>query len=205
MKILFFFFLLIPFFIWASIKCPHCGYENQNPEDTLCLECASVIKEASVRDKKTMDENKDKISYQGKFYSQEEYKNMMKEKKSKLEKSKPKQQTNVVKISVICSDGEAVSLKDAAVSGAVTVFDFYADWCGPCKALTPKLEQLVNEMPDVYLRKINIVNWKSPVTKQYEIDSIPSVWIYDKKGVLLKKKINGFDTIKSSIQSALKD
>jgi thioredoxin 1 len=40
----------------------------------------------------------------------------------------------------------------------VTVVDFYADWCGPCKQLSPSLEQMARTDPEIALRKIDIVN-----------------------------------------------
>jgi hypothetical protein len=43
------------------------------------------------------------------------------------------------------------------------------------------------------LRKVDIVNWSSPVAKQYEITAIPRVDIYDRKGKLVGD-ITGVDT-----------
>jgi thiol-disulfide isomerase/thioredoxin len=90
------------------------------------------------------------------------------------------------------------------VAGGVTIFDFYADWCGPCKQLAPQLEKLAQSTPNVYLRKIDIKDWESPVAKQYGLHSIPSVWIYDTNGRLAQKNLNGFNTIKAGVDGALK-
>lgn len=63
------------------------------------------------------------------------------------------------------------------------VFDFYADWCGPCRQLTPRLEAIVRKYPHkVALKKIDIVNWGTPVAKQFRIHSIPYVKIYAPNG-----------------------
>lgn len=86
---------------------------------------------------------------------------------------------------VLISKGERVSLEDYLTDGYIVIFDFYADWCGPCRALAPKIEQLVNQNNDVLLRKINIVDWRSEVTRQYKINFVPNVWVYNKKGVLV--------------------
>ena len=59
--------------------------------------------------------------------------------------------------------------------GNVTVVDFYADWCGACKWLSPHLEQIARSDPEIALRKIDIVNWKTAVARQYHIGSIPQV------------------------------
>ncbi|CAM2065423.1 Thioredoxin family protein [Sulfidibacter corallicola] len=69
------------------------------------------------------------------------------------------------------------------------MFDFYADWCGPCRKITPKLEALVRKYPHkVALKKIDIKTWGSPVAEQYRINSIPHVKLYDPSG---KQMVNG--------------
>ena len=69
--------------------------------------------------------------------------------------------------------------------GNVTVVDFYADWCGPCRELSPSLEQMVRTDPEIALRKIDIVNWKTAVVKQYNVRSIPQVNVYNRGGRLV--------------------
>lgn len=46
----------------------------------------------------------------------------------------------------------------------------------------PKLEERVNNDPDLVLRKVNIVKWSSPVCKQYEIRGVPCIQVYDRRG-----------------------
>ncbi len=81
--------------------------------------------------------------------------------------------------------GAQVDLPKKLVTGSVTIVDFYADWCGPCKELSPTLEQLAKTDGEVALRKIDIINWESPVARQYGVSSIPRVEIYDRKGKLV--------------------
>ncbi|MCK5707666.1 MAG: thioredoxin family protein [Candidatus Aureabacteria bacterium] len=108
---------------------------------------------------------------------------------------------NVARIKTI-SKGSKVNIKSNTVRGYVVVFDFYADWCGPCKVLGPKLEDLIKKYDDVILRKINIDNWGSPVAKQHKITSIPSVSVYDKKGHMVGSSTSNFSVIKKNIEKS---
>ena len=52
--------------------------------------------------------------------------------------------------------------------------DFYADWCGPCKALAPVLEEFARENPDAKVVKVNVD--RSPeLADHFQIESIPSL------------------------------
>ncbi|PYK38166.1 MAG: hypothetical protein DME60_11605 [Verrucomicrobia bacterium] len=80
----------------------------------------------------------------------------------------------------VISHGAPVDISKHLALGNVTVVDFYADWCGPCKHISPSLEQMARTDPEIALRKIDIVNWKTAVVKQYNIRSIPQVNIYNR-------------------------
>jgi len=69
--------------------------------------------------------------------------------------------------------------------GNVTVVDFYADWCPACRYLSPSLEQMARTDPEIALRKIDIVDWKTAVIRQYNIHSIPQVNVYNRRGQLV--------------------
>jgi hypothetical protein len=47
--------------------------------------------------------------------------------------------------------------------------------------LAPQLEALVSDRPFVRLLRIDVTSWDSPVARQYEIQSLPQVWLYDGK------------------------
>jgi len=87
--------------------------------------------------------------------------------------------------------------------GNVTVVDFYADWCGPCRQLSPSLEQMARSDPEVALRKVDIVNWRTAVVRQFDIHSIPQVNVYNRGGVLIGT-VNGadFEQIKRYVAQA---
>jgi len=55
------------------------------------------------------------------------------------------------------------------------VIDFYADWCGPCRAIAPSLEELADEYDNViYIYKINVDKEKE-LSALFGIRSIPSL------------------------------
>lgn len=56
------------------------------------------------------------------------------------------------------------------------VIDFFADWCGPCKALMPIVEELASEKVDVKFVKVNVD--KSPaIAQKYNIRGVPTIMI----------------------------
>src|SRR5437588_6135824 len=85
----------------------------------------------------------------------------------------------------VISHGAQVDIARHLALGNVTVVDFYADWCGPCRQLSPSLEQMAITDPEIALRKIDIVNWNTAVAKQYNIRSIPQVNVYNRGGNLV--------------------
>ena len=85
----------------------------------------------------------------------------------------------------VITHGSRVDITKHLALGRVTIVDFYADWCGPCRQVSPSLEQMANTDPEVALRKIDIVDWKSPVAMQYSLHSIPQVNVYNRRGNLV--------------------
>lgn len=83
--------------------------------------------------------------------------------------------------------GAAVDIATLMPAGKITIVDFYADWCGPCARISPDLEAIAKTDPNVVLRKVDIVKWQTPVTKQYGIRSIPDIRIFDANKKLVGK------------------
>jgi thiol-disulfide isomerase/thioredoxin len=81
--------------------------------------------------------------------------------------------------------GQQVDIKKHLALGNVTIIDFYAEWCGPCKMISPMLEHLAQTDPEIALRKIDIVTWQSPVARQYNVEGVPRVEVYGRKGQLI--------------------
>ncbi|MFZ6034739.1 MAG: thioredoxin [Patescibacteria group bacterium] len=71
----------------------------------------------------------------------------------------------------------------------VTVVDFYADWCGPCKMLSPLMEEMSKENRDknVQFVKIN-VDEESELAGMFGVMSIPTV-VFFKDGKIVTQKI----------------
>ena len=55
--------------------------------------------------------------------------------------------------------------------------DFYADWCRPCRALTPVLEELARETPNARIVKVN-VDENPELAARYRIESIPNLLVF---------------------------
>ncbi|HLD20582.1 MAG TPA: thioredoxin [Patescibacteria group bacterium] len=79
---------------------------------------------------------------------------------------------------------------DAAVLGAdKPVFvDFWAPWCGPCKVMSPIVEELAGEMEGIIIGKVN-VDEHSDVAQKYNILSIPTFIIF--KGGQVVEQFSG--------------
>lgn len=55
--------------------------------------------------------------------------------------------------------------------------DFWADWCGPCKMLSPVVEELAGELDDVKVGKIN-VDEQRELGQKYNIMTIPTLLVF---------------------------
>lgn len=104
-------------------------------------------------------------------------------------------------IVTISMEGEAVDISGHLASDKVTIVDFYADWCVPCKVLEKKLVAMMREDEGIALRKVNIVDWGSAVAKQHlkGVDGIPFVIIYDGSGKELYRGNGLIEQIKGAL------
>ena len=106
------------------------------------------------------------------------------------------------KIRVVSNGGEQVDLASLMAPGKITIVDFYAEWCGPCRRISPQLEQLAKTDPDVVLVKIDIVNWNTPVTRQFGIQSIPNVRVFGRTGAPLGDGTPDVSLVKTRVEQA---
>ncbi|UFH40578.1 TlpA family protein disulfide reductase [Flavobacterium flavipigmentatum] len=108
-----------------------------------------------------------------------------------------------------------MSLKESL--GKVTIVDFWASWCGPCRQENPNVVAIYNELHSKGLNIIgvsldkeasawkqaiakdkltwpqvsNLKYWDEPIAKQYEVESIPATFILDASGKIVAKDLRG--------------
>ncbi len=76
-----------------------------------------------------------------------------------------------------------VTLSDASFAEAVSaegtvLVDFWAEWCGPCKAIAPILDEIAEEKAgEVTIAKLN-VDEAPNISREYEVLSIPTMIIF---------------------------
>ena len=76
---------------------------------------------------------------------------------------------------------------DISSPSNLILVDFWAEWCGPCKQISPILEEIANEKDNLNILKLNID--ENPVTPQkYNIRGIPTLMLF-REGKLIDTKI----------------
>lgn len=70
--------------------------------------------------------------------------------------------------------------------GKPILIDFYADWCGPCRLQTPKIEELKKRMGDtIEIKKIN-VDYHMDLANRYGIEVVPTL-VIEKDGKVIRR------------------
>lgn len=119
-------------------------------------------------------------------------------------------------------DGKIISLKESL--GKVTLIDFWASWCGPCRAENPNVVAIYNELHakgfniiGVSLDKdgakwkeaiakdkltwnqiSNLKHWSEPIAIDYGVESIPATYLLDASGKIVAKDLRG-EALKAKI------
>ena len=112
-------------------------------------------------------------------------------------------------------EGKVVSLKESL--GKVTIVDFWASWCGPCRKENPNVVAIYKELHSKGLNIIgvsldkeagkwkeaiakdgltwthvsNLKFWEEPIAKQYNVESIPATFILDASGKVVAQDLRG--------------
>lgn len=86
-------------------------------------------------------------------------------------------------IDVKTADFEAEVLK----SDKTVLVDFWAVWCGPCRMLSPVVDQVAEENPDIKVCKVN-VDEEQQLAIKYGVMSIPTLLVF-KGGKLVNQSV----------------
>ena len=78
-------------------------------------------------------------------------------------------------------------LENVKNSGKIILLDFYADWCGPCRMLSPVVDEFAEENPDFVVGKIN-VDQDPELSEEFGVSSIPMLVVM-KDGKILNKSV----------------
>lgn len=123
-------------------------------------------------------------------------------------------------------DGKPVSLKQSL--GKITIIDFWASWCGPCRRENPNVVALYNEFHPKGLNIVgvsldrdagkwkeaiqkdglpwthmsNLMFWSDPIAELYGVKSIPATFILDSEGKIIGKDLRG-EALHAKIKSLL--
>ncbi len=123
-------------------------------------------------------------------------------------------------------EGKTISLKESL--GKVTIIDFWASWCGPCRVENPNVVRIYNKYHDKGLNIIgvsldkdgdkwkeaiekdnltwahisNLLFWQDPIAADYSVRAIPATFILDENGIIVAKDLRG-DELEKKIEELL--
>jgi len=66
---------------------------------------------------------------------------------------------------------------EVMASNKTCLIDFYATWCGPCKIMSPVIDEIAEEHPDIMVGKVD-VDEAGEIAMQFGIMSIPTIIVF---------------------------
>ncbi len=72
-------------------------------------------------------------------------------------------------------------------SEKIVLVDFWASWCGPCRMVSPIVDEIAEEMPEIKVGKVN-VDEEGELALQFQVMSIPSLFIF-KNGEIVEQSV----------------
>ena len=79
------------------------------------------------------------------------------------------------------TDDASASTEAPVADAKLTVIDFYATWCGPCKTMAPVVEKMKKKYPNVEFKKVDI-DQEQELAMQYQVDAVPTFVFKTDKG-----------------------
>lgn len=102
----------------------------------------------------------------------------------------------------VIQSSDASFKADILDNKGLALVDFWAPWCGPCKQLSPLIEEMAKEFPDVKFVKVN-TDENSHTAQSYRISGIPTLILF-KDGQPIKVEVGALnrDGLRELIKSA---
>ena len=64
-----------------------------------------------------------------------------------------------------------------AIANGTALVDFYADWCGPCRMVSPIVDEIAEERRDITVGKVNVDD-ENALAMKYGVMSIPTLIVF---------------------------
>lgn len=64
-----------------------------------------------------------------------------------------------------------------AIANGTTLVDFYADWCGPCRMVSPIVDEIAEERSDITVGKVNVDD-ENALSMKYGVMNIPTLIVF---------------------------
>lgn len=88
------------------------------------------------------------------------------------------------------------NIEEILANNKITILQFSAPWCGPCRMLSPIIDSLVNDNKDIMIGKVDVDN-EAELSQKYSVRGIPTI-LFIKNGEVVDKVV-GVDS-KSNLQ-----
>lgn len=72
-------------------------------------------------------------------------------------------------------------------SEKIVLLDFWADWCGPCKSVSPIIDEIAKEHPEIKVGKVN-VDEQPELANKFRVMSIPTLLVI-KEGEVINQSV----------------